>query len=65
MTDLYQIIRNMIMYCKYALKFSVFEVIYFTFLWYIFLPIHSSFLTYKGHMRDTLSLEILVSPLDL
>ena len=44
--DLYRIIKNVIIYCKYVLKFSVFEVIYFIFLYYAFLPIHSS-LTYK------------------
>ena len=30
--DLYWIIKNVIIYCKYILKFSVFEVIYFIFL---------------------------------
>ena len=30
--DLYRIIKNVIIYCKYALKFSVFAVIYFIFL---------------------------------
>ena len=29
---LYRIIKNVIIYCKYVLKFSVFEVIYFVFL---------------------------------
>ena len=31
-TDLYCFIKNVIIYCKYVLKFSVFEVIYFIFL---------------------------------
>ena len=30
--DLYWIIKNVIIYCEYTLKFSVFEVIYFIFL---------------------------------
>ena len=30
--DLYGIFKNVISYCKYTLKFSVFEVIYFIFL---------------------------------
>ena len=36
-----------------------------TFLQHNFFPIHSSFLTYKGHMRDTPSQKILVSEIDL
>ena len=43
----------MIIYSKYILTFSVFEVIYFIFLSYSFSAIHSFFLTYKGHIRDT------------
>ena len=43
----------MIIYSKYTLKFSVFEVTYFIFLSYSFSAIHSFFLTYKGHTRDT------------
>ena len=30
--DLYGIFKNVIIYCKYTLKFSAFEVIYFIFL---------------------------------
>ena len=30
--DLYWITKNVIIYCEYTLKFSVFEVIYFIFL---------------------------------
>ena len=30
--DLYWIIKNVIIYCKYALKFSIFEVIYYIIL---------------------------------
>ena len=80
--DLYWIIKNVIIYCKYTLKFSVFEVIYIIYIiyyiyytyyiilyisniYYNFLPIHFSFLTYKGHMRDATSLKILVSAIDL
>ena len=43
----------MIIYSKYTLTFSLFEVMYFIFLSYSFLAIHSFFLTYKGHIRDT------------
>ena len=57
-------LSEFIIYCKYAWKFSVFEVIYYIFLYYTFLPIHSS-LTYKRHMRDTPSLKILVSAIKL
>ena len=45
-------------------KFSVFEVIYYIFLQYSFLSIHSS-LTYKRYMRDTPSLKILLSAIKL
>ena len=55
---------GLIIYCKYVSKFSVFEVIYYIFLYYTFLPIHFS-LTYKRHMRDTRSLRILVSAINL
>ena len=57
-------LSEFIIYCKYAWKFSVFEVIYYIFLYYTFLPVHSS-LTYKRHMRDTPSLKILVSAIKL
>ena len=62
--DWYWIIKNVMIYCKYGLKFEVFEVIYFIFLWYTFLSIHFS-LTYKKNLRDTPSLKILVSAIDL
>ena len=57
-------LSELIIYCKYASKFSVFEVIYYIFLCYTFLPIHSS-LTYKRHMSDTTSLKIMVSAINL
>ena len=53
-------LSELTIYCKYAWKFSVFEIIYYIFLYYTFLPIYSS-LTYKRHMSDTPSLKILVS----
>ena len=34
-------LSKLIIYCKYARKFLVFEVIYYIFLYYTFLPIHS------------------------
>ena len=52
-------LSELIIYCKYTWKFSVFEVMYYIFLYYNFLPIHFSS-TFKRHMRDTPSLEILV-----
>ena len=61
---LYWIIRNVIIYSKYALKCSVLEVTYYIFLQYTFLPVHSS-LTYKSHMSDKPSLKILVSAINL
>ena len=52
-------------YCKYTLRVSGLEVIYFIFLQCIyFLAIHSS-LTFKGHRRNIPSLKILVSAADL
>ena len=51
--DLYWItVSELIIYCKYACKFMVFEllVIYYIFLYYTFLPILSS-LTYKTYER--------------
>ena len=61
---IYNELSELIIYCEYAWKFSVFEVIHYIFLYYAFLPIHSS-LTYKRHMRDTPSLKILVSAYNL
>ena len=57
-------LSEFIMYCKYAWKFSLFEVIYYIFLYYTFLPIHYS-LTYKRHMRNTQGLKILVPTINL
>ena len=50
--DLYWIIRNAIIYCKYTLKFSVFKVIDI-FLWYTFLPIRLplTYKTYEGYSK--------------
>ena len=62
--DLYWIIKNVPIYCKYNLKFLGIWSNYFIFLEYAFFPIHSS-LTYKGHMRETPSLKILLSVIDL
>ena len=59
---LYWIIRNVIIYCKHAFKFSVFDVIYLS--EYTFWPLHSS-LTYQRHISDTTSLKILVSAINL
>ena len=53
-------LSELIIYCKYALKFSVFDI----FLYYTFLTVHFS-LTYKRHMRDTPSLKILISPINI
>ena len=57
-------LSELIIYFEYAWKFSVFEVLYYIFLYYTFLPIHSS-LTYKRHMEDTPSLKILVSTINV
>ena len=57
-------LSELIIYCKYAWKFAVFEVMYYIFLYYTFLPIHSS-LTHKSHMRVTPSLKLLVSAINL
>ena len=57
-------LSEFIIYCKYARKFSVFEVICYIFLYYTISPIHSS-LTYKRRMRDKPSLKILVSAINL
>ena len=35
-------LSELIIYCQYARKFLVFEVIYYVFLFYTFLPVHSS-----------------------
>ena len=57
-------LSELVIYCKYASKFLVFEVIYYVFLCYTSLPIHSS-LTYKRYMRDRPSLKILVSDINV
>ena len=57
-------LSELIFYCKYAWKFLVFEVIYYIFLYYTFLPICFS-LTYKRHMRDTPSRKNLASAINL
>ena len=60
-------LSELVIYCKYAWKFSVFAVIYYIChicLYYTFFAIHSS-LTYKKHMRDTPSLKNLVSAINL
>ena len=52
-------LSELIICCKCALKFLLFEVIYYIFLYCNFLPIHSC-LTYKRHMGDTPCLKNLV-----
>ena len=58
-------LSELIIYCKYAWKLSLFEVINILYISVLyFLPIHSS-LTYKRDMRKTPSLKILVSAINL
>ena len=56
----YQIIRNVIIHCNYAIKFSVFEVMYFSVIHLFCQSIKD-----KRHMRDTPSLKIVVSAINL